>query len=342
MISPSVFRFGFGFAAFLLWAWAQGAAAAMAQDQAPAITSELLKSVVGIRATVPIDSASRSWGPVREGSGIVIDSSGLVVTVRYLIRQATKAEIVTQDGEVVPAKIIAYDRASNLGLLRAERPLQVPPMRLGDSAALNDSSRVLAVSHKVGLPAVAPAQIVARFDYAAPSEYMIEQGILTVPAQESFGGAALVGENGRLVGIGSLLLQTEGAQAIIPTTLWIPINNLKPILADLIEHGRSRAPQHPWLGIRTQDSDGHVMVIGVEKGGPGSQAGLHPGDVILGVNGRRVDTMLDYYRQSWAQGDAGTVIRLDVLRLQRDDVGIDRIDVKSAEFDERRRPGDEL
>ena len=308
------------------------------EARSPKVTG-ILKAVVGIRATIPMDSrGARSWGPVREGNGIVIDSAGLVLTVRYLIRRGIGAEVIDQDGEVVPAKILAYDHGSNFGLLRAVKPLKAKPIRLGDSSAIKTGAQVLAVSHGGGKGAVTPARVLRRFTFTAESEYMIENSILTIPAHESFGGAALIGGNGRLLGVGSLLFSVGTEQGSVPTNMWVPINSLKPILADLIKFGRRQGPGKPWMGIRTVDADGKVVVSRVNRGGPGEGAGIQAGDMIVGVAGKRVRSVEEYYRRAWGNGRAGDRIPLDILRAEGDTIGIDRVEVPSIRHEDRRLP----
>jgi S1-C subfamily serine protease len=281
---------------------------------------------------------ARSWGPVREGNGIVIDSAGLVLTVRYLIRRGISAEVIDQDGEVVPARILAYDRASNFGLLRAIKPLKAKPIRLGDSSAIKPGAQVLAVSQGGSKGSVTAARVLQRFTFAAENEYMIEDSILTIPAHENFGGAALIGGNGRLLGVGSLIFSVATEQATVPTNMWMPINSLKPILADLIKHGRRQGPGNPWMGIRTVEADGKVVVSRINRGGPAEGAGIEPGDMIVGVAGKRVRSVEEYYRRAWGKGRAGDRIPLDVLRADGDSIGIDRVEVPSIRFEDRRLP----
>jgi S1-C subfamily serine protease len=312
---------------------------AHAQEAHSPKTAGILKAVVGIRTTIPMDSrGARSWGPVREGNGIVIDSAGLVLTVRYLIRRGISAEVIDQDGEVVPARILAYDRASNFGLLRAIKPLKAKPIRLGDSSAIKPGAQVLAVSQGGSKGSVTAARVLQRFTFAAENEYMIEDSILTIPAHENFGGAALIGGNGRLLGVGSLIFSVATEQATVPTNMWMPINSLKPILADLIKHGRRQGPGNPWMGIRTVEADGKVVVSRINRGGPAEGAGIEPGDMIVGVAGKRVRSVEEYYRRAWGKGRAGDRIPLDVLRADGDSIGIDRVEVPSIRFEDRRLP----
>jgi S1-C subfamily serine protease len=312
---------------------------AAAEDSAAIAKLDALSAVVHVRATSPRENGSESSrASAREGNGVVIDSSGLILTVRYLIRRASKVEVTDQAGKIVPAKIVAFDQTTGFGLIKAEG-LAAKPMRLGDSNSLPDATPLLAVSHSKGQAKVTPTRIVTRYDYATSSEYMVERSILTYPSHDNFSGAALVNEDGRLVGLGSIALKAGSGKDSISTNLWLPINGIKTVLADLIEHGRRQGPRHPWLGLRGQEMDGHLVVVGVDDNSPSDKAGIKVGDLILGVDGKRVNSLVDYYRLVWGRGDAGTVIPINLLRFKSESVGIDRVDVTSVPFDEPKPPG---
>jgi serine protease Do len=96
--------------------------------------------------------------------------------------------------------------------------------------------------------------------------------------------------------------------------MFVPIDRLPPILADLIAEGHPLQPAHPWLGLNTDEVDGRLVVSRVSPGTPAEKAGLRRGDVIVGVKGERPKDLPDLYRKIWAQGAAGTSISLDVLQ----------------------------
>jgi len=281
-------------------------------DQEP---EEILKAIVKIRAIVPDDAhTARSLGTEREGSGVVIDSDGHILTIGYLILEAETIEVAGPEGKPIGATFVGYDHNTGFGLLRTDEPLSVVPMKLGQSSELNEGAPVLVASHG-GPDSVQGVQVVSRSEFAGYWEYFLEDAIFTAPPHPNFGGAALIGRDGRLFGIGSLFTQVmiQGL-GLIPCNMFVPIDLLNPILADLITTGRSREPPKPWLGVQAEETHGRVFVLRVTSGGPAEQVGLQPGDIILTVKGREVKGLADFYRNVWALGSAGVDVPLSVLQ----------------------------
>ena len=283
--------------------------AAQAQGAADA---NPIKAVVGVAARVPADArTAEHLGTEREGSGVVIGDGDLVLTIGYLIMEASEAEILLPGDRRVPADIVAYDYETGFGLLRALAPLGVPPIGLGKSADLREDAQVLAVGYG-NPPQIVPARVVSRRTFAGYWEYLLPEAIFTSPPHPGFGGAALITREGRLVGIGSLIVGEAVEDEARPGNMFVPIDALEPIYTDLLEKGRGLATR-PWLGVYSEEFRGHVIVTRVAPGGPASQAGVKPNDVIAEVDGVPVATLAEFYRAIWAQGDAGTKIKLTVV-----------------------------
>jgi S1-C subfamily serine protease len=316
---------GVAVGAALLLAVASGLPPARAQ---PATTTleDLAAAVVHIKAYInPEGRTVENLGLERQGSGIVIGSDGLVLTIGYLIVEAHSAEIAVNDAQPVPADVVGYDHETGFGLLRATQPLKVRPVGLGKSAALKEKDPVLVVSFG-GSGMVQPVHVAARREFAGSWEYLIDDAIFTAPPHPAWSGAALIARDGKLVGVGSLIVaDTSGKGAGEPGNMFVPIDRLQPILADLIADGRSSAPARPWLGLSTEEVGGRLLVARVTAGGPAEKAGLRKGDVLAGVGGRTAKTLGDFYRKVWALGSAGTRVPLDVVR----DSEARRIDVPS-------------
>ena len=277
--------------------------------------AKFLEAIVMLKAEVPAGARTAAvLGRERQGSAIVIDSNGLMVTIGYLILEANKAEVVTQQGEVVAADILGYDHDTGFGLLRARRPLDVTPLRLGSSAALDTSDEVMIASFG-GAAGIRPGFVVSRREFAGYWEYLLERPLYTAPPHPMFPGAALLGEKGQLMGVGSLVVNDAlRAERVIPGNLFVPIDLLKPILGRMLVDGQPTESARPWLGVYSTDSKGPVVVGRVAEDSPAQAAGLRSGDAIVGVAGEPVDSMVSFYRKLWRQGGPGDQVRLNVLR----------------------------
>ena len=282
----------------------------------PAVAGAL-SAVVGLRTTVPKDRRSaQTLGTEREGHGVLIDDQGLVVTIGYLITEADTVTITDIDGRELPATIVGYDYESGFGLVRTERPIRLKPMPFGDSDSLELRSEAY-VAGLGGEKATLKVKVAGRREFAGYWEYLLDNAIFTVPAYPLWGGSALIGQDGALLGIGSLLVQEAlgpGAPAF-PGNMYVPINRLKPIFGELVANGRLSTPPRPWLGLYTAEHMGQLVVIGISDGGPADRAGLQRGDILHALNGEVLDDVADFYRKLWASGPAGTAV---TLRMERD------------------------
>jgi S1-C subfamily serine protease len=276
---------------------------------------KVLDAIVEIRISVSENArTAERFGTNRVASGVVIDKTGHVLTIGFQTIEAETIEIVGQDDKTVNATVVAYDHNTGFGLLRATSPLQVAPMPLGSSSELKAGDPALAASYG-GQGAVQGVRVLAREEFAGPWEYLLENAIFTAPPIAQFSGAALIDRNGRLVGIGYLLSQiTIEDLGVIPTNMFVPIDVLKPILDDLKRSGRSKLSVRPWLGVRTKELYGRLIVERVTSGSPSEKAGIKTGDIILAVNKQDVRGMADFYRKVWALGKAGVDVPLRILQ----------------------------
>jgi len=300
---------------FLLPPFISGAVLAAPTPDGGTTVQSILDGIVRVTTRVPATARTAgTLGSEREGSGVVIDSNGLVLTIGYLILEAEQAEIGLADGRKVDATLVAYDHDTGFGLVRATKPLGVPAIELGDSGSLEANERVLVASHGGQSMAMA-ALVVSRRPFAGYWEYLLEQAIFTAPPHPAFGGAALISSAGKLLGIGSLIVSdAAGPEQPVPGNVFIPVDRLKPILGQLLDTGRSAAPRRPWLGLYAQEIHGRLFVTRTAAGGPAQSAGMRQGDLVVGIEGKAITGLADFYRKLWALGPSGVVVRLDVLR----------------------------
>ena len=282
----------------------------------PPDAEKFFQSIYKVKTrAVPNARSSATLGQEREGTGIVIADDGLLVTIGYLIVEADEVSLVDQQGKTIPARVVAYDHATGLGLVRAVTPLSAPPLRFGESAKLATKDPVMIVNY-AGVDDVTLAYVVSTRPFTGNWEYLLEQAIYTSPPTMNWSGAALVSRDFKLVGVGSLIVREASApgDAALPGNMFVPIDMLKPILPELIRAGRREGPARPWLGVSTDEVQGRLMVSRVSPDGPGDQAGIKVGDIILGVGGDGVRTQAEFYRKVWGRGAAGTDIPLRVLQ----------------------------
>jgi S1-C subfamily serine protease len=254
---------------------------------------------------------AESLGAEREGTGVVFGEKGLIVTIGYLILEADSILVVAGDGRVYPASVIGYDHATGFGVLRAG--IDCRPLEVGSSADVRELATVLVAAHGAAGGA-SRACVVSRRRFTGWWEYMIEGGIFTAPPRFEHSGAALLDGDGRLVGVGSLWVSDAlEIGAAFPGNMFVPIDLLKPLLNDLLASGHRREPARPWLGVYSEEVQGHVVVTRVLSQSPAEQAGLARGDIILGVGGQAVGRQSEFYQRLWSSGDAGTPVVLHVL-----------------------------
>ena len=288
----------------------------------PPEVSRVLPAVVGLTTTIPSNRRSaKTLGAEREGHGIVIDDEGLILTIGYLIMEADSVTITDNEGNSIPAGVVGSDYESGFGLVRTAFRPRITPIRFGDSDSLELRSEAY-VAGVGGEKAALKVKVAGRREFAGYWEYLLDKAIFTVPAYPLWGGSALVSSEGRLLGVGSLLVQEAlgpGAPAF-PGNMYVPINRLKPIFAELVENGRLNTPPRPWLGVLTVEHMGQLVVGGISEGGPADRAGLSRGDILQALNGEVLDDIADFYRKLWAAGPAGAPV---VLRLERDSVSFE-------------------
>ena len=276
---------------------------------------ETLLSVVSVRTEIPGDAFTASiLGTQRNGNGVVIGDHGLVLTIGYVVTEAQTVWLLGNTGIASPAHVVAYDQESGFGIVQALERMNLPTMELGDSDMLGEGDSVI-MAAQGGIPHALQAVISEKREFAGYWEYVVDEAIFTTPPHPNWGGSALIGQDGKLHGIGSLFVQQsgpDGKQA--EGNMVVPINILKPILPELMSLGRQDKPPRPWLGMYTTEAEDRLVVAGLAENGPAHQAGIEPGDFVVGVAGQPVHGLADLFRKVWRLGIAGVDVPVTVVR----------------------------
>ncbi len=292
----------------------------------------VLHGVVLLRAEIPDDAYTAGvLGTERVGHGVVIhvDGRDLVLTIGYLITEATSIWLTTHDGRAIEGYPLAYDQVTGFGLVLPLGRLGCPPLQRGSAAPLSIGDRVYVIGHG-GAAHSLVARLIARREFAGYWEYLLDEALFTAPPHPLWGGTALVDTAGRLVGVGSLLTQEAGTAETFDANMFVPIDLAEPILGEMLQLGRPARPPRPWLGLYAAEQDDHIVIAGLSHDAPAHRAGLKPGDVVLAVAGQKVDSLPDFFRAIWRLGPSGCTVPLEV---RRDGEAL-RIDVHSASRDD--------
>lgn len=290
-----------------------------------------LDAVVGLRSIVPSDAyTAETLGTERLGHGVLIKPNGVILTIGYLITEAETVWIKLSDDRVVQGHVLGYDQETGFGLVQALARLNEPFLPLGDSSTARVGDPVV-IGGVGGRRNSVAAEIVARQEFAGYWEYVLDEAFFTAPSHPHWGGTAMIGAGGQLLGIGSLqvqrLIAEKKSQDI---NMVVPVNLLKPVFDDIMTTGRPRRPSRPWLGLFATEVGNRIAVAGVAGRGPAKSADLRTGDIILSVNGRDVKNLAGFFRQVWSLGEAGVEVPIMINREGR------MLDVRVRSSDRRR------
>jgi S1-C subfamily serine protease len=274
-----------------------------------------LSAVVTLRARIPDDAfTAGTIGTERIGNAVLIRDNGLLLTIGYLITEAEEIWLTTSAGRVVPGHVLAYDQVTGFGLVQALGQLGIPALALGASGQVQAGERIVFAGAGGRLGALA-GQVVSRQEFAGYWEYLLDSAIYTAPAHPLWGGGAVIGPKGDLVGIGSIQLGHDpGDGRVRVLNMSVPTDLLTPILDEMLTLGRPNRPPRPWLGVSATSDDGHVVLIDVTRRGPAARAGLRKGDIILAVAKQPLSDIASFFRGIWSLGEAGVNVPLLVER----------------------------
>jgi S1-C subfamily serine protease len=273
-----------------------------------------LDAVVQLRAEIPEDAfTAQILGTERVGNGVVIRDDGLVLTIGYLITEASTIWITTNKGVVAPAFPLGYDQTTGFGLVHPLGKLGLRPLARGSAASCRIGENVVIAGHG-GRARALRATVFAKREFAGYWEYVLDEAIYTAPAHPQWGGAALIGSEGRLLAIGSLLVQEKVDGGLLQGNMLVPIDLLEPIFDDMLKLGRPQREARPWLGMYTTEAGAKLVVAGVAPGAPADRAGVKVGDIVVDVAGEKPSSLADLWRRVWRLGPSGSQVP---LKLQR-------------------------
>ena len=274
-----------------------------------------LSAVLAVHTKIPEDAfTADTLGTERMGHGVLIRDRGVVLTIGYLVTEAEEVWLTPSEGPPVPGHALAYDQETGFGLVQPLARLELPSLALGRSNDTRVGDPVV-IGGAGGRARSVAARIVAKQEFAGYWEYVLDEAIFTSPAHPNWGGTALIGPAGDLIGIGSLQLQHAAEKGQTQNiNMNVPIDLLKPLIDDLLKFGRRNMPPRPWLGLYATEVENRLVIVGLADRGPAKKADLRTGDIILSVAGKDVRDLAGFFRRIWAQGQAGVDVPITIYR----------------------------
>jgi len=292
-------------------------------DASVELVRHLLQSIVYIHTTVSREHPStKILGNERLGSGVVVDSSGLILTVNYVVMGGQSLSVAFQKGRRAKAELVAQDFEVGLALIKVNRQGLIAA-DVGTGDLVERSEEVVLLGAKQPQERCATGGFVTYVgEFEAYWEYMLDRAIISNAPNPGYGGGGLFTTNGRLAGTVSLNLNE-----ISRSSLAIPTDFYRNHRDEMMRYGRvvSR-PRRAWLGVFAQVIEEGVVVAGVVPDGPGDRGGLQEGDVIVSLNAEEVGSRRDLYTSLWRH-EPGDALTFEVMR----DKKMRRFEVKGGD-----------
>src|ERR1700733_1484125 len=275
-----------------------------------------------------------------EGSGFIVTPDGYILTNAHVVAEADTVTVRLTDRREFTAKVVGIDQRSDVAVIKINTNSSLPIVRIGNPNTLKPGEWVLAIGSPFGFENSATAGIVSAIDRSLPGEDgngYVPFIQTDVPVNPGNSGGPLFNMQGEVVGINSQIFSRTGGY--MGLSFAIPIDVAMDVREQLVKTGHVTRGR---IGVTIQDVNAQLaesfgldrprgaLVSSVQPGSPGEKAGLKPGDVVLGVNGRTIDHSSEL-PSVIARIKPGTDTELDIWRAGKPQ----KVDVKVALLDEQ-------
>jgi serine protease Do len=277
------------------------------QDGASRLADVAARAAPGVVSILTQVAGPRAHG---QGAGVLLQDDGLVLTSSHVVSGASAIRVTLDDGRELRARLLAADPPTDLALVRIDDPPgDLVPLTFGDSDRVRRADVVLAIGNPFGIGQAVTMGVVSALGRADLGIIDYEDFIQTDAAvNPGSSGGPLLDMEGRVIGINTAILSRSGGYQGIAFA--VPSNMARAVADSLLEHGRVI---RGWLGVAIRDAPTGALVMDVVRGSPASRAGFARGDVILTMDGRRVESA-GQLRNTIAMRGPEATITLDVAR----------------------------
>jgi len=286
-------------------------------------------AVVSIVAqTVSRDRFGRQSTGFGKGTGVIFDESGLVLTNNHVIEGGLKITVTQDDGTQVEAEIIGADRLSDLAVLRLPGD-GYPSLPLRENGSLRAGDWVIAIGNALALPGgptvtVGVVSALGRSIESTPGVTLYDLIQTDTSINPGNSGGPLIDLGGNLVGINTAVLRGSSGVSVEGIGFAIDVETAQQVALQLVELGHVR---WAWMGVFLADLSPEVAAqvgLPIREGviiqntlvdGPSDRAGIHPGDIVVNIDGHDIATVSDLTRLLKQEFKAGQEVEVEVFRV---------------------------
>lgn len=310
----------------------EGGSEAVAMLQLPNIADTVERvrpAVVSIVArTVSRDRFGRQSTGFGSGTGVIFDESGLVLTNNHVIEGGVEITVTQDDGTQVEAEIIGADRLSDLAVLRLPGD-GYPSLPLRENGSLRAGDWVIAIGNALALPGgptvtVGVVSALGRSIESTPGVTLYDLIQTDTSINPGNSGGPLIDLNGNLVGINTAVLRGSSGVSVEGIGFAVDVETAQQVALQLVELGHVR---WAWMGVFLADLSPEVAAqvgLPIREGviiqntlvdGPSDRAGIHPGDIVVNIDGHDIATVSDLTRLLKQEFKAGQEMEVEVFRV---------------------------
>jgi serine protease Do len=246
------------------------------------------------------------------GSGFIIDPSGIIVTNNHVVDHADKIVVSLTDGRQLPARVLGRDELTDVAVIKVQSNEALPSVQWGDSRKAEVGDWILAAGNPFGLGGSVSVGIISaqgRDLGSGPFDNFLQ---LDAPINPGNSGGPVFNMDGQVIGVSSVIVSPTGASVGIGFA--IPSEAVSRTVTQLLSKGTI---ERGWLGVSVDDRDTGVTISGLDRNGPAARSGIRPGDVVIAVNGDRIESSRGLIR-AVAVVAPGNSVRLTIRRQGRE------------------------